>query len=119
MFEYYVRIHVYYPGAGADNPPGDIFFININLLSICKLPASIPHLITFHQFSPFKCIEDLSRPCRKIGQGHCRVMIHIKFVGLHCPMLHAKFQNHMPSGSEEEDFRRVLLLIAIAAILVM
>ena len=26
------------------------------------------------------------------------------FVELHCLMLHAKFQNHRPSGSEEEDF---------------
>ena len=33
------------------------------------------------------------------------------------PMLHAKFQNHRPSGSEEEDFQRFLLFIAMAAIL--
>ena len=34
-------------------------------------------------------------------------------------MLHAKFQNHRPSGSGEEIFLRFLLLIAMAAILVM
>ena len=34
-------------------------------------------------------------------------------------MLHAKFQNHRTSGSEEEDFKRFLLFIAMAAILVM
>ena len=47
---------------------------------------------------------DLSLPCRKIGQGHPRVMVYINFVELHCLMLHAKFQNHRPSGSGEEDF---------------
>ena len=31
-------------------------------------------------------------------------MIYINFVELHCLMLHAKFQNHRPSGSGEEDF---------------
>ena len=47
---------------------------------------------------------DLSWPCRKISQGHPRVMIYINFVELHSQMLHTKFQNHRPSGSEEEDF---------------
>ena len=32
------------------------------------------------------------------------VMIHINFVELRSQMLHTKFQNHSPSGSEEEDF---------------
>ena len=31
-------------------------------------------------------------------------MIYINFVELHCLMLHAKFQNHKPSGSGEDDF---------------
>ena len=39
-----------------------------------------------------------------IGQGHPRVMIYINFVELYCLVLHAKFQNHWPSGSGEEDF---------------
>ena len=43
MDEYYVHIHVYNPGAGADNPQGTKFFITINRLSICILPASFPH----------------------------------------------------------------------------
>ena len=34
-----------------------------------------------------------------------KVMIYINFVELHCLMLHAKFQNHRPSGSGEEDFK--------------
>ena len=47
---------------------------------------------------------DLSCPCREIGQGHPSVMIYTNFVDLRSLMLHAKFQNHRPSGSEEEDF---------------
>ena len=34
-----------------------------------------------------------------MGQGHPRVMININFIKLYCLMLHAKFQNHRPSGS--------------------
>ena len=62
---------------------------------------------------------DLSWPCRGIGQGHPSVMIYTNFVDLRSIMLHAKFQNHRPSGSEEEDFNFFLLSIAMAAILVM
>ena len=46
-------------------------------------------------------------------------MIYTNFVDLRSLMLHAKFQNHRPSGSEEEDFKKFLLIIAMAAILVM
>ena len=42
MFEYYGHIHVYSPGGRGRQPPGiKIFLININLLSICILQASI------------------------------------------------------------------------------
>ena len=37
-------------------------------------------------------------------------MIYINFVELLCLMLHAKFQNHRPSGSEEEDFLKVFAI---------
>ena len=36
-------------------------------------------------------------------------MIYIDAVDLYSQMLHAKFQNHRPFGSEEEDFKRFLL----------
>ena len=86
-------------------PPEDIFSININLLSICILPASFPpFIITFYWFSPFKCMGNICWPCHKIGQGHPKVMIYINFVELLSLMLHAKFQNHRPSGSGEEIF---------------
>ena len=61
----------------------------------------------------------LRSPCREIGQGHPSVMIYINFVDLCSLMLHAKFQNHRTSGSEEEDFLKILLFIAMVAILIM
>ena len=46
-------------------------------------------------------------------------MININFVDLYSLMFHAKFQNHRPPGSEEEDFLISLLFISMVAILVM
>ena len=38
-------------------------------------------------------------------------MIHISFVDcLYSLMLHAKFQNHRPPGSEEEDFFEIFVI---------
>ena len=37
-------------------------------------------------------------------------MIYINFVELLPLMLHAKFQNHRPSGSGEEDFLKVFAI---------
>ena len=37
-------------------------------------------------------------------------MIYINFVEFHCLMLHAKFHNHRPSGSGEEDFLKVFAI---------
>ena len=47
---------------------------------------------------------DRIRQCCKIGQGQPRVIIYICFVDLESLMLHAKFQDHMSSGSGE-DFK--------------
>ena len=44
-------------------------------------------------------------------QGYARVMIYINFVELHFLMLNAKFQNHRPSGSEEEGAMEAILAI--------
>ena len=46
----------------------------------------------------------VSTKTSKIGQGQPRVIIYINFEGLESSMLHAKFQDHRTSGSEEEDF---------------
>ena len=45
-----------------------------------------------------------------MGQGHPGVMIYIKIIKLYCLMLHAKFQNHRPSGSGEKDFLKVFAI---------
>ena len=49
MFEH-GNIHVYSPGARTDNPLGTMYFIYINLLSICLLPAIFP---------PVHCIREI------------------------------------------------------------
>ena len=53
---------------------------------------------------------DPSLACHKKGQGHPRVMIYTNFIELHCLVLHAKFQNHRPSGSGDEDFFKVFAI---------
>ena len=45
-----------------------------------------------------------------MGQGHPRVMIYKNFTKLYCLMLHAKFQNHRPSGSGEKRFLKVFAI---------
>ena len=46
-------------------------------------------------------------------------MINTKVVEPYCLMIHAKFQNHRPTGSGEEDSYMFLLFIAMVVILVM
>ena len=36
-------------------------------------------------------------------------MIYINFVDLHSLMLHAKFKNHRPPGSEEDFFKIIVI----------
>ena len=43
MFENGGHIHVYSPGAGADNPPGVIFFINSIFSKFSPLLQVFPH----------------------------------------------------------------------------
>ena len=119
MFQYYGHRHVYSPGADIDNPLGPKCFLkhksSVHLLISSKISAIKLH---FPICFPFQCMGELSRPCRKLGQGQPRVMIYINFVELNFQILHTKFQNHRPSGSEEEDLT-FLLFTAMAAILVM
>ena len=49
-------------------------------------------------------------PCRKIGQGHSRVIIWTNYDGLESPMLHTKFSENRPAGSWDEDFWRVFTI---------
>ena len=59
------------------------------------------------------------RPCRKIGQGHHRVVIYIHIVVLESSILHAKFYGDQSIGYGEEDFERFLPYVGMAAILAM
>ena len=47
------------------------------------------------------------------------VIIYINFVELESLMLQAKFQDHRTSSSGEEDFKKFLPYMGMAAILVM
>ena len=44
------------------------------------------------------------------SQGHPRLMIYTNIVELHSQVLHAKFKNNRPPGSEEEDFLKVIAI---------
>ena len=80
-------------------PGVNVFFRIIKIQSICQLTASFVLTIFSIQMNGRSKLT-----CREIGQGHPSVMIYINFVDLRSLMLHAKFQNYRPSGSEEEDF---------------
>ena len=58
---------------------------------------------SFHFFL-WKSLSYQIRPCRKICQGHSRVIIWTNYDGLESPMLHTKFRENRPAGSGEEDF---------------
>ena len=59
-------------------------------------------------------------PCRKIGQGHSRVIIWTNYDKQESPILHTNFRENQPAGSGEEDFWRVFTIhMGMAAILVM
>ena len=64
---------------------------------------SFQKIHSFH-FFPCKSLCFQNWPCRKIGQGHPRVIIWSNYDGLESQMLHTKFHENRPAGSGEEDF---------------
>ena len=107
---FHVFIHVYSPGAGADNPLGSEFLYNhkpfVTLVICCKfLPLN-----DFPTVSPYKSIRDQIWPCCKIGQVQPKVIIWTNYNGPKAQMLHTKPQGHWPFGSGEEDFLRVFTI---------
>ena len=93
------------PVWGQISPWGPNFFRITNLQSICLFPSN--NILTIYP------IQMHGRPMLtlpKIGQCHPRVMIYINFVELLSLMLHAKFQNHWPSGSGEKIYKRFCYL---------
>ena len=96
------------PGQGQTAAPNLGHFIqkhksSVHLHTPCKSPPPTPYNY-FYLFYPIKRMDNLCWPSHKIGQGHPKVMFYINFVELLSVMFHAKFQNHRPSGSGEEDF---------------
>ena len=101
MFEYYGDKHVYCPELGADQifqnhkstvhlPVSFKFFSSNDILTIFPFQMHGPPMLTNdHALNWVKVIN---------------VMIYINFVELLSLMLHAKFQNHRPTGSGEDDY---------------
>ena len=118
-------IHVA-PGQGHTAPRGQSFDVNRNFLVTSVICCQFQIIddngiwkIHCFTFFPYKSIRDQIWPCRKIGQGQPRVIIWANLVVLKHPMMHTKIQGHWPFGSGEEDYFRLLLYMAMAAILVM
>ena len=109
-FFFHDLIHVYSPGAGGIQPPGDKVLMSTetschfgHLLLVWIIDDNSFRKIHCFTFFPYKSIRDQIWPCRKVGQGQPRIIIYINFVELESPMLHAKFQDYRTSGSGEED----------------
>ena len=86
--------------AGADNP------IRSNFLQKHQSSVSLVICCKFLQLNDLVTVFPIQihwRPCRKIGQGQPMVIIYIISIELDSPMVHAKFQDHQPLGSGEED----------------
>ena len=69
-------------------------------------------------FFPYKSIKDQIWTCCKKGQGQPRVIIWTNLVVLEHPMLHTKFQDHLPFGFGENSLR-FLSYMSMVATLVM
>ena len=91
-----VFIHVYSPGAGADNPLGSEFLPFVTLVICCKF---LPFNDFLTVFFPYKSIRDQIWSCHKKGQDQPKVIIWTNFDGTKAPMLHTKAQGHWPFGS--------------------
>ena len=93
MFGYYGNIHVYCPGVGAHEPLGSFFFRigNIIFSPVAHFLQVLSFKCHFNSFPPFKCIGDLSWPCRKMGEGHHRVMMYIYIVSMFILLFQPKF----------------------------
>ena len=101
MFEYLVIYMYIAPGQGQTTPLGPKYFHKHKSSVHLHIPSKIFAIflifpIQMHGWPKFTLL--------KKGQVHPKVMIYTNFLELHCLMLHAKFQNHMPSGSEEKGF---------------
>ena len=85
-----------------------MYFQIMKIQSICQFTAFCPSNDILTIFP----IQMHGRPKigHKIGQGQPRVTSDINFVDLHSLMLHAKFQNHRPPGSEKRRFFKIFVI---------
>ena len=79
------------------------------LLTFRSMTATVSEKSSFHFFLQ-KSLSYQIWPCRKIGQGHSRVIIWTNYDGLESLMLHTKFRENLPAGSGEENFWRVFTI---------
>ena len=111
------------PGQGAYSPRGQSFDVNRNLLSLRSSVASFKSQTTIVSKKsivlPFSYTKALGTKFDLVGHGQPRVISWTNLVVLKHPMLHTKFQGHLPFGSGEADFLRFLPYMDIAAILFM
>ena len=91
-------IHVYSPGAGDKQHPGDIVLMSTgtschfgHLLLVCIIDNNSFWKIQCFTFFPYKSIRDQIWPCHKIGQGQPSVIIWANLVVLENLMMHTKF----------------------------
>ena len=90
----------------------DLKYSHIFLYTIrCLLPLAFRYLAaivsekyTVFTFFPIEKAKLPNLPCRKIGQGHSRVIISTNYDGQESRMLHTKFCGNPPAGSGEEEF---------------
>ena len=84
----------------------DLQYSHTFIYSIRWLLQLVSEKIHSFHFFPQKSLSYQIWPCRKIGQGHSRVIIWTNYDGLESPMLHTRFRRNRPAGSGE-DFWRV------------
>ena len=111
QFFFHYLIHVYSPGAGDIQSPGDKVLMATetschcgHLLLVSNHRRNSVWKIHWFTFFSYKSRRDQIWPCRKTGQGQSRVIIWANFVVLEHPMMHTKIQGYRPLGSGEEDF---------------
>ena len=114
-----VFIHVYSPGAGADNPMGSEFLCkhipHVTLVICCEFLPLNDFLTVF----PYKSIRDQIWPCHKIGQGQPKVIIWTNFDGPKAPILHTRPKVTGPLVPEKKIFEAFLQYMGVVAILIM
>ena len=103
QFFFHDLLHVYIPGTGVIQPLGDTVLMPTGI----SCPFGHLFLVLNHRWQyflknllfylfPIQKHKGPNLTCCKIGQGQPRVIIWTNLVVLEHPMLHTKFQGHLP-----------------------